>query len=312
MNKGTILEQANPELILRQYNSKTLEEVFLILCQKRNKCLKSGQTITSFKPEVKVNYETKDREMSALSGKRNINNKIITSHRIKAMLSKYWILTHRRPLYLIMYFTVPLLALTSMRLSIGKDPYNIPAAVYNGDLTKNMSQRFIDSIDKTYIRINEFDYNKTAYDSVVRGNNYVSIVFEKNFSDTFETRLTDLLNMDDFEIDNSLIKIYIDFSNAAIGAFVLKYLLQAFKDFCDSLSSTIGQNLFRFVFRLDFSIKSQSFLSPLFPQFSITRSDRRVCLWVIGVGRDGTLRPFSAHSYGALPSAGVVSLSNNY
>ena len=248
MNAGTILEQANPEVILRHYNSKTIEEVFLILCQNRIKSLQSGQTVTSFKPEVKVNYGIKEREMSAMSGKRNINNKIITSNRIKAMLSKYWILTLRQPFYLLMYYMIPLLVYTSMRLSIGKDPYNIPAAVYNDDLTGNLSQIFIDSIDKTYIKINVFEDNKTAYESVVKGKNYLSLGFGQNFSQSFETRLTDMLNTDDIEIENSRIQLHLDFSNAAIGAFVLKYLLQAFITFCDSLSSIFGQNLFRFVF----------------------------------------------------------------
>lgn len=249
MNTGTILEQANPEKILDHYNCQTLEEVFLILCQNRIKSIKSGHSVCPFGPiaDSANEFNDNDNQEKATLDKRHTNNRMIAGNRIRAMLSKYYILTLRRPLYFLMFYFVPIISLITMRFSIGQSPYGIPAAIFNEDQGRDLSNLFIDTIDKNYIIINEYKDNQSAYESVVRGTNYVSIVFTQNFSETFETRVTDLLHMDEEEISGSLIRIYMDFSNAAIGAFVIKYLVQAFKAFCDVLSKTLGHNLFRYI-----------------------------------------------------------------
>ncbi|XP_054160812.1 ABC transporter G family member 23-like [Oppia nitens] len=252
MNNGTILKQSDPNLLMSQYQCSTLEDVFLRLCQTDIQRRKSRQ----IDPAILANNFNNDKSSksddtndliqkhdSKVSNQHVFNNSVFDLTRIRAMCWKYYTLTKRRPLFLFGFYLIPMIALITMNLTISKSPYNIPVAIYNQDVSNDgrLSQLFIDSIDKDYIALNYFTDNQSAYDSIVAGKNSLSIVFGQNFSDAFEIRANDLFDLSDDEVDESGIKVYIDFSDAAIGAFVLKYLLQAFKSFLDSLTVMLGK-----------------------------------------------------------------------
>ncbi|CAG2116258.1 unnamed protein product, partial [Medioppia subpectinata] len=241
MNSGTILKQSNPNQLMAEYQVSTLEEVFLRLCQQDIKRRKSrqleaieSQTRKTIQLSDVLADNTDDQFEDNNPGK--LNKKPVEWCRIKAMLWKYYILTLRRPLYLFMYYSIPIIALTAMNYTISQSPYNIPVAIVNADLNPKLSQLYLDSIDPYFLRLTNYPDNQSAIDSIVKGKNYMSIAFSENFSDTFETRITDVFDLTDFEVEE----------NAAIGAFLVKYMIQAFKTFLDRMSSIMGgRDLFR-------------------------------------------------------------------
>jgi len=217
MNSGTILKQSAPNQLMSEYQCSTLEEVFLRLCQRDIQRRKSRQmSLVQALSTVRIDEILEDVEESPKNGHK-LNKKLIEVSRIKAMLWKYYVLALRRPMFLIMYYMIPIVALVTMNWTISQSPYNIPVAIYNADLNPKLSQLYIDSIDKEYLRLTEYPDNASAFESVVKGKNYLSINFAENFSDSFETRLTDVFDLSDLEVNDSLIKIYIDFSGTVQG-----------------------------------------------------------------------------------------------
>ncbi|CAG2121410.1 unnamed protein product, partial [Medioppia subpectinata] len=171
MASGVILKQENPNQLLLHYNCHTLEEVFLYLCVNHNKNLKNrdknANEITNnnmsdtsggneriidgniIEENFGLKYESNENNNNY---KQNMIHKRdgINLKRIKTMIWKYFVLTMRRPLYLIVFYIMPLIALTSMKLSIGRKPHHIPVAYYNADPNAKLSQLFLDSIEPYY------------------------------------------------------------------------------------------------------------------------------------------------------------------
>ena len=254
MSAGTILRQSNPQMLLSEYHCDTLEEVFLKLCQNRIKQRNSTTTGDSAVSHESNDCNTIADNYSSNTIDYNINNnnnyhsdgnRRLDWKRVATMLWKYYILTLRRPLFLFLFYVLPVIVLTVMKFSIGQKPHGIPIAVYNGDLNPKLSQLYLDSIDPRYLKIYEYGDNQTAYQSVARGRNTLSVVFGQNFSDTFELRFTDLFEMSDEELDSSQIQLYADFSNSIIGNLVYNSLFKAFENFLKALGSKYGPNLYR-------------------------------------------------------------------
>lgn len=242
MTNGCILKQSNPQKLLNDYNSQTLEEVFLQLCY---------QAISENTSEENIRQprnQTIDKTKANINSRENISKDFNVNHkndsidyqRVYAMLWKYYILTLRRPLFLCMFYLVPIIALMAMKLSIGQNPYNIPLAVYNGDSKQTLSRLFLESIDKNYIHLTEYSDNKTAHNSVVDGTNYMSIVFKERFSQSFEKRIENLLEMKAQDLDQSEIKLSADLSNTALIIYIFKYFFDAFERFSQKMSKTFG------------------------------------------------------------------------
>ena len=266
MLSGRILKQANPQQLLNQYRCQSLELVFLALCQNQRKHNTNNNKINNNEyneyesdGDRKFNYNIieenlNDNEMSIENTNVNsnyVNNKSFDLSRVKANIMKNYILTKRRPLFLFIFYVIPFIALISMKFSIGQKPKHIPVAVYNED-NQRFSKLFLHSIDSKYLRPEIFAENQTAFDSVVDGKNTISIVFTKNFSKTFELRITDVFEMTDNELDSSAVKIYADFSDSIVGNLVYNQLLKAFENFVRGLGPEYGQNLYRYFFPITF------------------------------------------------------------
>ncbi|CAG2167741.1 unnamed protein product, partial [Oppiella nova] len=168
MNSGTILKQSAPNQLMSEYQCSTLEEVFLRLCQRDIQRRKSRQmSLVQALSTVRIGEILEDVEESPKNGHK-LNKKLIEVSRIKAMLWKYYVLALRRPMFLIMYYMIPIVALVTMNWTISQSPYNIPVAIYNADLNPKLSQLYIDSIDKEYLRLTEYPDNASAFESVVK------------------------------------------------------------------------------------------------------------------------------------------------
>ncbi|XP_054159270.1 ABC transporter G family member 23-like [Oppia nitens] len=264
MSSGIILKQSNPQHLINTYNCQTLEDVFLYLCVNyRNNIIKRNTTqpvneqldtttTTSIVHDLRPNKLSddnnnennyKNNEINSLKQMFNIDGK-----RVNTMLWKYWILTLRRPQFLLLFYVLPLIALTSMKWSIGRKPHHIPVAVYNADNSSQLSKMFLNSIEPYYMSLYEYPTNESAANSVRDGVNTIAMMFKKNFSDNFALRLTDLFDMTDEELDSSQIKIVADFSDSIVGNNVYNSLLRAFEIFLRQLGPTYGHNLYRYFY----------------------------------------------------------------
>ncbi|XP_054161357.1 ABC transporter G family member 20-like [Oppia nitens] len=258
MSSGQLLRQDNPQKLMREYQCSTLEEVYLRLCQKNIQHQKDmrqlevmatdGQSsdISDIEMRTLTNPIT-DEDISELD---EISHRISGSYRkkfidmkhIQAMVWKSFMRTKRNPFLMIFFHILPLIVLTILSVSIGIPPINIPVAVYNGEPVAKLSQRYLDTIDSKHIQLVYYPSNESAYESVVRGINRMSIVFSSNFTDSFETRLLYPTELDDNELETTKIKVYADFSDTVVGNYIWNYMLETFHKFLKSFSQTLGYN----------------------------------------------------------------------
>ena len=251
MNYGTILKQDTPDRLMAQYKCQTLESVFLKLCEQKI----SGKKIIRIsdimrKDNERDNTTFDDIATIKLTGTRlkakEQYNKSFDLYRVRALLWKYYILCTRKPVFLYLFYLMPFWVLTCLHFCLGGYPRHIGMVVYNADENPLYSQIIIDAIDREHIDLSLADSNETAFESVVNGTNCLSVVFGKKFSDTFSYRLNDVTGISDQELELSEIRAYVDFSNAAIGIFVLKYLLRAFNRLLHTMSVDLGRNAERY------------------------------------------------------------------
>ena len=247
MSYGTILMQSNPQSLLEEYNCQTLEAIFLLLCQQKLVRKRSNKPLEMITETEQTEEEQLDNQHSEKVTKDVIlPNKSLDISRVKAMLLKYYTLSLRRPIFLYLFYFMPFIVLTAVHIALGQYPAHIPMVIVNQDLNPEFSNTMIDAIDKYHIDLKMASSNESAFESVVNGTNYMSVVFGKNFTETFEYRVKDIFELTDEEIESSNIKVYVDFSNAAMGIFVLKYLLRAFNTFLHRMSDVLGPNAERF------------------------------------------------------------------
>ncbi|CAG2109355.1 unnamed protein product, partial [Medioppia subpectinata] len=79
-----------------------------------------------------------------------------------------------------------------------------------------------------------------AVQSVTNGDNYLALEFRDNFSDSFETRVTDMFDASDDVVEQSLIHLYVDISNPQMYAMMVRYLLEGFVIFTKKLGQIVN------------------------------------------------------------------------
>ncbi|CAG2171349.1 unnamed protein product [Oppiella nova] len=241
MSAGTILKQSEPNHLMSEYQCSTLEEVYYKLCINRRNSQTPKHTETNRK--ISANETTIADKTNSPSDERFID---IT--RVKAMLWKYYVLSTRKPVFLYLFYLMPVLVLTCLRYAVGHVPHNIPIVVYNGEYDHpDLSRQYIDAIDREHLLITESRDFDAAYQSVVNGTNTLMIGLGANFSYGFETRMLDYISLDADDLDESKIKLYVDFTNPAITVYVLKYIKQALNEMLIQNKHRFGENAMRFM-----------------------------------------------------------------
>ncbi|CAG2111247.1 unnamed protein product [Medioppia subpectinata] len=246
MSAGTILKQSEPNELMAEYECPTLEDVYYKLCINRRN---SQHKLHELKPENTSNKEIKPKPVIKPQAKP-----FIDFQRVLALLWKYYTLTMRRPFFLYVYFLLPLIVLTCVRYAIGHTPRHVPIVVHNGEMdapNSELSRQYIEAIDKEYVQIHEVRDFDDAYKSVVNGTNSLMISLSHNFTAQFETRMLDYLTLDEVELDESKIKLYVDFTNPAITVYVLKFIKYALNTMLEQNTYRFGENSVRFMHTLD-------------------------------------------------------------
>jgi hypothetical protein len=260
MRSGVLLTQTNPNLLLIEHNCKTLEEVFLKLCQRSKEEEKTSGTVIKT-TTIHITHEQIDNKYSNTTTNRS---KVIDSNRMKALLMKNYLRVRRNPLILVLFHLIPIMQIFLLIVSSSKQPHNLPVSIYNAELKPNLSQLYIDQIDKRKLRITYHKTNESAFDSVVRGKSWYAITFAQNFSDSFRNRFFDPVDVTDEDLENSKIKLYADLSNSLVGIHIEIYLQYFFHDFLHNFSSSLGFNPIAFSLPVNFEDPIYGKREPLF------------------------------------------------
>ncbi|CAG2100764.1 unnamed protein product, partial [Medioppia subpectinata] len=214
MRSGAVLRQSNPQQLMDEYECPTLEDVFLQLCHSKENAITSRHEFKSKdNTEIDLNNNLSTESEAKIHYK---NNAFIDWQRIKAMLIKQWIAIKRRPLFMCAYYALTVITMITLNMILAQDIKHIPVGVYNtdliGDNQTSLSRLFIDSIDPKGMRLTHYPSIDSAVQSVTNGDNYLVFEFRDNFSDSFETRVTDIFDASDESVEESLIHLYVDLS----------------------------------------------------------------------------------------------------
>ncbi|CAG2115160.1 unnamed protein product, partial [Medioppia subpectinata] len=133
--------------------------------------------------------------------------------------------------------------MTSLHLVFAQDIRHIPVGVYNSDLTDDqisLSNLILDSINPQNMRISHYPSLDSAVQSVTNGDNYLVFEFRNNFSDSFETRVTDMFDASNDVIKQSLIYLYADLSHPQMYAMMVRYIFNGFNIFTEKLGQIVN------------------------------------------------------------------------
>ncbi len=248
MRFGKLLTQSNPNQLLDMHNCQTLEEVFLKLCQQNNEEIKKRRNKTEITEPLEISTEIKDDKQLNHTNNRSKkivkqnNHKFIDFDRTKALLWKNTTRIKRNPIVLLIFYLLPIIEIILIVLCLGRPPHSLPVAIFNPDSEPKISQLFIDQIDTNSIHYKYYDSNETAFNSVVKGKSWFAISFEKNFSESFRTRVLEPNLLTDEELEFSKIKLYSDMTNFFTAVHIHQQLLESFQNFLQNFSTTLGFN----------------------------------------------------------------------
>jgi len=98
-------------------------------------------------------------------------------------------------------------------LCLGRDPYDIPVAIYNGEEEPRLSLDFLQNINNQTIHQTLYNSFDEGYESVKNGQNSALIAFGANFTDALIQRGIDGSDVDEETIAMSAIKLYLDMTS---------------------------------------------------------------------------------------------------
>lgn len=277
MRGGKLIQENNPDLLLSAYNCKTLEDVFLKVCQqidmvKRNSKVQIKSTIQE---DLVMNHEKIQEDLinhekpieNGINFKNEINriksygvdsnHNIIQNNRynsnndksrpyidfqlIQALFIKNWIALRGNRLLLLMYF-LPSLQFSFFAVSVGRDPINIPVAIFNDEKPEIFTKSYLDKLNKDMILQVRYNSLQSAVDAVKKGDAWFAFHFHHKFTDSLKTRTEDAAFASNETIEESNIHLYADMSNAVIAISIIRAVLVSFLDFMKNVLAASGYN----------------------------------------------------------------------
>ena len=246
ISTGILLRQSNPYYLIQEYNCESLEDVFLLLCQNHYKRLREGRKVrTQVSEEVRVPPEPEEEILADIKPKR-VSNKGIDSQRMGALLTKSYIRLKRNPFVTLMFFFLPLIIITIFKKTVGTSPRHIPMAIHTDqDLdTKFMAQRFLNEFLPDQIRYDIYPTEDEAINSVVKGKSMSALIFPANWSQSLLERMPSPFHVSEQVLNNSIVRIYVDHSNAIVAIFVrYTYIVDAIIRFLRKLIVDLDPDL---------------------------------------------------------------------
>ena len=257
LRNGKILAEDKPEILLDKFDSFDLEDVFYKLCNTEdNKSkfsievpneLNSGIIQSINRQSDKAERIFDIEEICGKTDNNKLDNGIFDNHEedqctkkllISNFSNKIYALSNknakrltRKCIQFIFYLLFPSIQFALILYSVGGQPTGLKLAIYNEETVNNISnswgQLFIDSINRDIFKLQEFNSFEIALDSVKSGQNYAAIDINDRFSNAL--RLLSIFGRDADEetIEESKIRVHIDWTNQMIGNMIESYLYDA-------------------------------------------------------------------------------------
>jgi ABC-type multidrug transport system ATPase subunit len=297
MRFGRLLVEASPDYLLERYGKTTLEDVFLRLCQldAMNQSLKLhsiyGQdprrvgvpgavnpVVTEETPErIKVSIEDSSSTDSGISDS-NLEMAVVPSSdenwmkksatKTNALFQKNLIRLRRNLPVLLFQFLLPSIEVILFCVCIGRDPFNIPVAIYNQEgVTGEYSNWFLEKLNNNTITQVHHNSLESALDSVRNGQAWGAMSIGSNFSQALQLRVMLAGSVDNVTIDQSNIDMFLDMTNQIIGYHLQRSILYAWRSFSAEVAFEMGQNPSAFEFPVKFETPVYGSQSPSFTEF---------------------------------------------
>ncbi|XP_054161211.1 ABC transporter G family member 23-like [Oppia nitens] len=250
---GRILAQSSPAKLLSRYDCVSLEDVFLRLCEENCENLKRRLSVKLQNPAAtgrKMSIFPADQispfldpEIAAkLWVEPKYKQKSIDLKRLRALIYKNYMKLKGNPALVFFFLILPVVQITLFCESVVKTPDRLPVAVYSPEIGGNLSDAFLDSIDRKMIKQIYHKSLESAIRSVEKGKAWYAIEISQNFSDAFDIRATNPNDMTDDEIEDSKIKLYPDHSDNFIQQFIYQSLFESYHQFLATYVRSIGLN----------------------------------------------------------------------
>ena len=299
MRFGRLLVEASPEYLLERYGKTTLEDVFLRLCQldAMNQSLRlhsiHGQdprrvaapdivtaVVTEETPvRVRVSIEdTSSTDSGITDSEPNLEMAVVPASdenwvmksvtKTNALFQKNLIRLRRNLPVLLFQFLLPSIEVILFCVCIGRDPFNIPVAIYNQEgPAGDYSNWFLEKLNNNTITQVQHPSLESALDSVRNGQAWGAMSIGSNFSQALQLRVMLAGSVDNVTVDQSNIEMYLDMTNQIIGYHLQRSILYAWRSFSAEVAVEMGQNPSAFEFPVKFETPVYGSQSPSFTEF---------------------------------------------
>ncbi|KAL1498317.1 hypothetical protein ABEB36_009133 [Hypothenemus hampei] len=273
MRGGKLLAEESPARLLSLFQTDTLEEAFLILSRNQeegriNRVIEAAnisngngsmQSVSSTSvSSFNIAYDSKE-ELTFDRKKTKIkkDKTSLERHRMKALLDKNWKQFYRNITGICFLVTFPILETLCFLNGVGGDPKNLKLGIVNDETLStrcpnfdfngtteiqdfdchfnNMSCRFLEYLEHPMIHKIKFETLDEAKAAIRHGKIIGTLYIAKNFTKSYEQRMQDGKEADNWIVSFGEIKAFMDLSNRQTGA-TLKYkLYELFYNFQEEL-----------------------------------------------------------------------------
>jgi ABC-type multidrug transport system permease subunit len=150
---------------------------------------------------------------------------------------------------------------------IGRDPFNIPVAVYNQEVNSGYGDLFLSKINNGTMALSNYHSLEAALDSVKQGKSWGAIAIGKNFSSALQMRVLLGGGVDNDTVAQSGISVYLDMTNQIIGYELQRSLFSAWEAFSETMSTQLGLNPAGFELPVKFEAPLYGGQHPSFTEF---------------------------------------------
>ncbi|XP_018044256.1 PREDICTED: LOW QUALITY PROTEIN: ABC transporter G family member 20-like [Atta colombica] len=249
---GKLLAESAPQELLEQFQSSSLEETFLKLCNVQNNTItlnevQEGEDTSNilYKDQNQCELTKVMSEYEAVSVRQ-----VSRLRRFKALLVKNSIQFLRYYAGVIFAVVFPILQIGTFIIAIGNNPKNLKIGVVNDEVNNcssdsnfgnvwndeitchfdNLSCRFLHNFDSSIAIQEYYDDFSEAKQAVQNAKLSGLIYFSHNFSKALLDRVEEAASAKDSDLLASQIQIFLDMGDMQIGLYIQKKLFNRFLD----------------------------------------------------------------------------------
>lgn len=170
------------------------------------------------------------------------NSFLDSSARTSALFWKNITRLRRNMAVLLFQFLLPSIEVILFCTCIGQHPYDIPVAVYNQEITGDLSEAFLSHIDNKTIIQKPYHSFDSAIQAVKDGEAWAALVIGKNFTPALQIRVLSPDDVDSDTIEMSNIHLYPDMTNQMISLKLYESITLSFIDFGREMLTLLGKS----------------------------------------------------------------------